>query len=200
MSNNFDNIVKEVFAPIYPVIANQIIEKTSSTKGVCLDAGCGTGALGRAFAHLTQMELIFFDKCEKMLELAQKYVKDESLDDRSFFMLGDIHNIPYENESVDLIISRGSSPFWEDWNKAYEEIFRVLKKDGKAYIGCGFGNKELHRNIMESMKKRNPNWEHPKFEDLGDKKNSLPKIMETLKPNRFEIIDNESGFWLFMEK
>jgi ubiquinone/menaquinone biosynthesis C-methylase UbiE len=198
--NGFDKIVREVFAPIYPAIAKQILEKTNLVEGKCLDAGCGTGALGRALAKYSKMELIFFDKSQDMLELTKKYVKEEKLEKRSSFLLGDIHKIPYEDESLDLIISRGSNPFWEDWEQAYKEIYRVLKKGGKTYIGCGFGSKKLYDEVMEKMEEENPNWKHPEFEDLQTKKESLPKIMQQLKPSKFEIIDNESGFWLFMEK
>ncbi len=89
-----------------------------------------------------------------MLELTKKYVKEEKLEKRSSFLLGDIHKIPYEDESLDLIISRGSNPFWEDWEQAYKEIYRVLKKGGKTYIGCGFGSKKLYDEVMEKWKKK----------------------------------------------
>lgn len=196
----FDKIVREIFAPIYPKIAQQIVQKTKVKDGRCLDAGCGTGALGRALANLTQMEVIFFDKSQEMLELSKKYVQEELLESRSSFILGDIHKIPCENSSMDLIISRGSSPFWEDWDKAYNEIFRVLKKNGEAYIGCGFGSKELHEKVMKKMKEENPNWKHPEFEDLDMKKEMLPKILESINPSASEIINDESGYWVYLKK
>ena len=196
----FDNIVKEVFAPIYPVISEQIIEKTKLTHGKCLDAGCGTGALGRAFAKKTQMEIIFFDKSNEMIELSKQYVKEENLHDRSYFILGDIHHIPCENQTFDLVISRGSTPFWDDWGKAYEEIFRVLKQGGQAYIGGGFGNKELSKEIKETMQKRDSEWKNSFKDRLQSKKEILPQIMENLNITNYEIIDNESGFWLYFVK
>ena len=196
----FDNIVKEVFAPIYPVIAEQIIIKTNLINGKCLDAGCGTGALGRAFAKKTQMEIIFFDKSNEMIELSKQYVKEENLHDRSYFILGDIHHIPCENQTFDLVISRGSTPFWDDWGKAYEEIFRVLKQGGQAYIGGGFGNKELSKEIKETMQKRDSEWKNSFKDRLQSKKEILPQIMENLNITNYEIIDNESGFWLYFVK
>jgi len=35
--SGFDAIVREVFAPIYPVIASQIVQETQIFDGVCLD-------------------------------------------------------------------------------------------------------------------------------------------------------------------
>lgn len=196
----FDNIVKEVFAPIYPVISEQIIKKTELTNGKCLDAGCGTGALGRAYAKKTQMEIIFFDKSNEMIELSKQYVKEENLHNRSSFILGDIHNIPCENQTLDLVISRGSTPFWDDWTKAYKEIFRVLKEGGKAYIGGGFGNEKLRKEIKETMQKRNPEWKKSFQDRLKSKKEILPQIMKNLNPSNYEIIDDESGFWVYFVK
>ncbi|BAK73995.1 class I SAM-dependent methyltransferase [Arcobacter sp. L] len=196
----FDNIVKEIFAPIYPVISQQIIEKTSLVEGKCLDAGCGTGALGRAFAKKTKMQITFFDKSHEMLNLSKQYVNDENLSNRSSFLFGDIHDIPCENESFDLVISRGSTPFWDDWSKAYDEIFRILKIGGQAYIGGGFGNKNLRNQIRKKMEEKEPNWRNSFKDRLEEKKETLPKIIKDLKPTYFEIIDNESGFWLYMKK
>jgi hypothetical protein len=45
-AQKFDRIARGVFAPVYPVIAGQIIARTGVTRGVCLDIGCGGGYLG----------------------------------------------------------------------------------------------------------------------------------------------------------
>jgi ubiquinone/menaquinone biosynthesis C-methylase UbiE len=197
----FDRIVREVFAPIYPIIAEQIIQKTKLNQGKCLDAGCGTGALGRAMANLTDMEVLFFDQSNEMMELVQQYVKEEDLTPRSSYLVGDIHNIPCEDNMLDLVISRGSIPFWDDWEKAYTEIYRVLKKDGKAYIGGGFGNAKLRDEIKNKMSKRNPNWsKKPYKQNMENKRKELPQIMQSINPVFYEIIDDESGFWIYMSK
>lgn len=44
--HEFDRIARGVFAPVYPVIAAQILDRTGIRKGVCLDIGCGGGYLG----------------------------------------------------------------------------------------------------------------------------------------------------------
>lgn len=155
-AQSFDRIVREVFAPIYPTIAEQIIAKTGLFHGRCLDAGCGTGALGRALGKLTQMEMVFFDKSHEMIELSKKYAHEEALACRSSFIVGDIHDMACQDETIDLVVSRGSSPFWENWHKAYEEILRVLKRGGQAYIGGGFGTAELRDTIVTTMHARNP--------------------------------------------
>ena len=196
----FDAIVREVFAPIYPVIASQIIQQTRMTRGVCLDAGCGTGALGRAMAQQSGCDVTFFDQSEKMLELARGYAEEEAITARSRFVQGDIHDIPLPSESVDLVVSRGSSPFWDDQKRAYGEILRVLRRGGRAYVGGGFGNAALREQIVSTMLEREPNWEERFKNRSRSMRNALPEILEALHPASFEIINDESGFWAHITK
>jgi len=191
----FDAIVREVFAPIYPVIASQIVRQTQITDGVCLDAGCGTGALGRAIAQLGEFHVTFFDQSEPMLSLAQQYAETEKIAARSSFVLGDVHAIPLPSESVDLVISRGSTFFWDDWEQAYGEILRVLRRGGQAYIGGGFGNAALREQIIVTMRERTPEWEKRSKERSRQIRAELPDILEKLRPASFEIINDDSGYW-----
>ena len=197
---SFDRIVRDVFAPIYPVIAEQIKNKTGINEGICLDVGCGTGALGRALARITELEITFFDQSEEMLELAQKYAFEEDILYRSGFVNGDIHAIALEDNSVDIVISRGSSPFWEDWHKAYSEIARVLKIGGMAYIGGGFGNAELREKIVAQMNENNPNWRNSFQDKIKPEREALPAILASLDIAKYTIIDDDSGFWAFIVK
>lgn len=197
---SFDRIVREVFAPIYPTIAEQIKEKTKITRGKCLDAGCGTGALGRAMARISDLEILFFDQSDEMLTLARQYAQEESLIDRSTFIQGDIHSINIDDNSLDLVISRGSSPFWDDWNKAYGEIYRILKEGGMAYIGGGFGNRELREKIVATMSQNNPDWRNSFKDRIGPEREALPGILSALNPTHFHIINDDSGFWAVLTK
>ncbi len=196
----FDRIVREVFAPIYPVIAEQIVTKTAIKSGKCLDAGCGTGALGRAIARITNLDITFFDQSDEMLELAKGYANDENISNRSTFLQGDIHAIPLEDESVDIVISRGSSPFWEDWYRAYSEIIRVLKPGGMTYIGGGFGNAQLREDIVKTMSENNPDWRNSFKDRLKPERDALPSILASLNPIGYELVNDDSGFWTIITK
>jgi ubiquinone/menaquinone biosynthesis C-methylase UbiE len=135
-----------------------------------------------------------------MMQLAMDYAKEESLILRSDFLVGDIHDLKLQENSIDLVISRGSSPFWVDWKQAYSEILRVLKVGGKAYIGGGFGTAELREHIVKTMNKNNPSWRNSFKDKVILEREALPNIMQSLAPHSFEIIDDDSGYWIYITK
>lgn len=197
---SFDLIVRDIFAPIYPVIAEQIIAKTDIAEGRCLDVGCGTGALGIALAKITNLHMTFFDQSEEMLNLAFGYAFSNNILNRAEFLQGNIHSIPLPDNSIELVISRGSSPFWNDWRKAYSEIVRVLKPGGMAYIGGGFGNRELRDKIVATMSEKNPDWRNSFKDKMIEEREVLPQILHSLSLSHFNIINDDSGFWAVITK
>lgn len=50
------------------------------------------------------------------------------------FKLGDIENLPIENDSIDVIISNCVINLAPDKSKVFNEAFRVLKKGGRLYV------------------------------------------------------------------
>ena len=203
MSNykDFDEIVRNVFAPIYPVIAKQIVERTNIKEGICIDLGTGTGALARAIAKITNLKVYALDISKDMLKLTEKYIKEEGLEGKIIPILGDVHNMPFEDNFADLIISRGSMFFWNDKLKAFKEIYRVLKLDGMAYIGGGFGNRELREKIFAEMRRRNPNWDNEvKSRMKNHNKELLEDILDKAGIPNYKIIDDDSGLWILIKK
>ncbi|AOY78463.1 methyltransferase [Clostridium formicaceticum] len=197
----FDEIANGPFFPIYPVIAQQIKEKTGINFGRCLDIGSGGGHLGLSLAQITDMEVILLDKLADALVIAKKRAVDWGIEKRTCTLLADVHQIPMENETVDLCISRGSVWFWEDQKKGFEEIYRVLTNGGIAYIGGGFGNKELQEQVDKKMKERDSEW--PKGREkfvAGNTVEHFTKILEKIGISNFEITDDEKGIWIVFKK
>ncbi|WP_028318622.1 class I SAM-dependent methyltransferase [Desulfobulbus elongatus] len=151
----FDEIARTVFAPIYPIIARQIVAHTGMTRGVCLDAGCGSGYLGAALASITELHVTFFDESAEMLALAENTIKENGLRSRTGTLQGDIGSIALPAGSVDLVISRGSIFFWEDLPRALREVSRILAPGGRTWIGGGFGTARLKESIRDQMAARN---------------------------------------------
>lgn len=60
-SLEFDEIAEQIFSPIYPVLAEQIVATTGIRAGCCLDIGAGGGHLGLNLALASEMSMTLLD-------------------------------------------------------------------------------------------------------------------------------------------
>lgn len=193
----FDQLARTVFAPVYPVIAGQILEKSGLSQGLCLDLGCGGGYLGLAVAERSAFNVCLVDSDPAVLEIAHRNVKDRHLEERVRPVLGDACRIPLESGSVHLTVSRGSMFFWEKPAVAFQEIYRILAPGGSAYIGGGFGTPHLKQKIDREMRVRNPGWAEHLRQNIGP---GAPRkwrriLSETGIPG-FDIDHSPIGLWI----
>ena len=117
-AQKYDKIARTVFAPVFPLIADQIIAYTGVTQGTCLDIGCGGGYLGAALADKTDLFVRLFDTSPDMLEVAKRTIAENKLIERADTLQGDVTAIPLPDNTIDLAVSRGSIFFWDDLPRA----------------------------------------------------------------------------------
>lgn len=102
-----------------------------------LDVGTGTAQLLVKIAacrDLAHYQLIGTDLFEDMTDLAQETVERNGLNARIRIDRADVHDLPYDDEFADLIISRSTIHHWADPVQAFREIYRVLKPSGTVII------------------------------------------------------------------
>ena len=197
----FDHIAQNVFYPIYDVIAEDILRHTKSTDGKMIDIGCGGGHLGLAVLKRTLHEGYFVDVNESALIIAQNRAEQWGLYNRTTFVKQDVHKMDFPDGFADLIISRGSYHFWEDIEKAFLEIYRILAPKGKTYIGGGLGNSELTAMIRVKMAEIKPDWS----DTVRERNERLPTDLLTGMLDKhlidYEVVDNqEQGRWFILTK
>jgi len=199
---SFEHVVNNIFAPIYPVIAENIINETGITRGVCIDVGTGFGNLGLELAKLApDIETILFDLSDEMLKEAQQNCVRMMLSDRVRIQQGNVEQLPFEDNMADLIISRGSIFFWDDQVKGVNEIYRVLKPEGYAYIGGGFGNQELLLQVSEKMEEHDPEWKNDRKKRAGEKGYvHFENMMKQTDVSHYEVSRKQAGLWIIFKK
>ena len=163
----YNEVALGVNAPIYAYYAQQIVARTKIVSGRCLDIGCGGGYLGLALARVTSLEFVFFDQSPEMLLCAEENILRYDYGDRAKTLHGRVQEIPLENASVDLVVSRGSVSFWDDLPTAFGEIHRILRPGGQAYIGGGLGDPKTRAQVEKRRKRAYPQW--------GGKMHRLPR-------------------------
>lgn len=191
-----DNRSKTIFKDVYPQIADQIIRRCGIKEGICIDIGSGPGALAIAVSKVTDLNIYSLDMEEEMNQIAKKNIIDEELHHRIFPVNGDVHEMPFPDDFADLIISRGSLFFWGNKEASFREIYRVLKPEGWAYIGGGFGSKTLKNKIRQSV--NNSKTDHiniPKISITG-----LKLILNRVPIKDYHILNDNSGLWTLFKK
>ncbi len=197
---DFEKTVNEVFAPVYPIIAKQIKNRTQITDGICLDVGSGTGHLGIEMAKVTNLEVYLLDKSKDMLSLAEQNIARSCMENRLNTVLGDVYCIPMGDNTVDLVISRGSLFFWEDREKAFKEINRVLAPGGMAYVGGGFGTYRLKKKIDIEMQKRDSHWRKNMVKKVDSTNIDYHELLKALDISDIQVINNEANMWVILRK
>jgi len=197
----FNEIAQTIFFPIYPVIANQILEKTGIDHGSCLDIGCGPGHLAIALATLSDLKVCALDNSRPMLRIAEENIQKYRLEHRVRAVFGDVMEIPFNTGSMDLVVSRGSFFFWPRLSRSFSECLRVLTRGGVACIGGGFGNARLRDEITAKMRVRDPEWEEKR--ELWYGNCSPPRVRAALALagiRDYDLTNDDSGYWLMFRK
>lgn len=149
----FDNIAREVFAPIYPVIAEQIKQKTGITTGKCLDIGCGGGYLGIALASITELYIYLLDKSLEMLEIAASNISAAGLKTRMQTFFADVKKIPLPDQSINLIISRGSIFFGKTNKRPLKKYTGYLLRGVLLTLAAVLVRRSLKSRLLPEWKK-----------------------------------------------
>ena len=97
-----------------------------------LDVGCGTGNYTIELAK-RGADVVGVDSSEEMLIWARQKAQGERL--KVNFQVADALNLPFPDESFDLILSNGLLCFLKEPEKALMEMHRVLKPGGGLAVG-----------------------------------------------------------------
>lgn len=120
-SSNFDvAIIKSYVDEVHLL---QIIDAGSGCGRVSLDAYAKRGA-----------DLVLLDIIPEAIELARLVYAQEQSARNTQFVIGDISQLPFKNESFDVVQSPGVVEHFRDTSVPIREYWRILRNDGVMLI------------------------------------------------------------------
>ncbi len=100
-----------------------------------LDIATGTADVSiKAFEHLNPQKVTGIDISEKMLEIGKEKVKAAGLSDNITLMIEDVSQMSFPDETFDAAITSFGIRNFDKLEKSIQEIYRVLKPNGKFVI------------------------------------------------------------------
>jgi len=149
-------------------------------KGIDLCSALGAGC--RFLVNNFNVQMCGLDATETMHNKAIKRVKEEGLDSKIELKIGDVTNVPYDDETFDFVWGEDAWCYVEDKEKLIEEAARILKPEGiLSFTDWIEGSKGLADDEAERI---NRFMKFPYMESIESYKNLMTK-------NRFEIIEIE---------
>jgi ubiquinone/menaquinone biosynthesis C-methylase UbiE len=133
-----------------------IIEKVNYPGGTALDIGCGGGeTMFNLLKNNKVNNIIGVDYSMDSVSVAKKknstYIKQQRAD----IIQGNVTELAFSQNYFDVIMAVRSHYFWDDYEKAFTEIYRTLKVGGKMIIFSERFKIKYHMkkyNTDESMK------------------------------------------------
>jgi SAM-dependent methyltransferase len=135
----YDEHAARRFEPVYRNIVQQVIDDYGIVEGRALGIGCGPGQMTLMLAEATDLEVTGVDIEPEVIEIARRHAEQAGLADRCHYICADAHSLPFPDSYAHLIVSRGTLPFLRDKALALEEVYRVLRPGGVAFLGGGMG-------------------------------------------------------------
>lgn len=115
MKRDYIPVTKQVIYQDHSILSYSIdtvlLDYFSKKKGNLADIGCGTGYLSLKAALDPKVEMVHaFDIQERAIELLKLSAKENGLDDKIEFHLGDVQTMEFSKASLDTIIT--NPPFF----------------------------------------------------------------------------------------
>lgn len=135
-SRFYDRFVNRTFIKWFEYIAKNVKDRQIS--GVILDIGTGPGRLPIEITkQVPNVKVIGIDLSKDMVRIARKNADKEGLTNRVGFKMGSAYDTGFEDGSIDLVISTGVVHHLKEPVNAFNEIYRILRRGGEAWIYDG---------------------------------------------------------------
>lgn len=136
VQSQFDNVASNYRTSAVHATGEDLrlmVEHAPTSPGaLVLDAGCGAGHTAMAFAPYVK-QVTAYDFTPSMLEQVKQLAQERTITN-VITREGDVENLPFDNQTFDIIVTRYSAHHWLHPETALAEFKRVLKSGGTFII------------------------------------------------------------------
>ena len=135
ISGNYDSLNRVISFGIDIKWRKKVLKIVSDTEPkIILDIATGTGDLAILMAQTNADKIIGLDISAGMLEVGKKKIEEKKLTDIIELVLADSEKIPFEDNYFDAITVGFGVRNFENLERGFSEILRVLKPKGVFVI------------------------------------------------------------------
>jgi len=149
-----------------------------------LEIGFGSGFFIKKYAsHVSRLAGI--DCSKDMVEMANEINRELVESGKAIFRQGDASSLPWDDNEFTVVVTIESFYFWPEPERSLNEIFRVLKPEGRLIVEMAY-NKDDGIDHDKHVRKMN-------LRLYGEK-----EIKDLLIKSGFDdiVITHYKGFWL----
>lgn len=172
----------------YATVARDVIDFCGPEGGrVWVDFGSGGGNVALALLEsLPDSVIVLVDPNAKALGNGLWAARERGFQGRVVAVEGAAERIPMPDDSVDVVVSRGSIFFWKDRPAGVREVYRILRPGGKAMLGGGLGKTYPAWARREFIRRRRES-------TAADGPEAAREFAEARNPETFRSLAVEAG-------
>lgn len=119
-----------------------------------LDVSSGRGTQSVYYAKTFGVQVTGLDISQEMIDTATKRAKEEGLSEQVKFVLGDSQNLPFSDNSFDIVINECAVGIPDNSQKVLDEMLRVVKPNGAVAIHESTWRKKLSAIEKQEISER----------------------------------------------
>ena len=160
----------------------------------------GRGMMGLELGKRSRLRLYLLDIDGGVLAEAEDNSKQQMMAERTTVIKAAVEELPFIDGYFELVVSRGSIFFWKDISRGLQEIYRILKEGGVAFVGGGASRYMTKEEIEEFFRWARPvHRKHCKdWDKIGSKEYLEERLMQA-GINSYQIYTGY-GTWIEIKK
>ena len=191
--------VNDLWHKIYPYLAAQSLEYYGKSDGDVLEVGPFSGGISVELTRLHPgLNITIAAQDRGVFGYLRKEIEGAGLNRKIEVTWSELDHLVFADCLFDLVIFRGAYFFLDEEGKILWEIYRILKEDGLALIGGGYG-KNTPQGLIDEIAYES--------RDLNDRlgrrritEAEVSTMVDKAGLTSHTRIEKEGGLWLVIQK